>query len=96
MPKLVHSYPDGERLDVLILANSPCTTSELLKLEHIPVKPNTLETLKKKLDILCKGGKIKCKKVAQGNVYWHSSIEDFKAKSLTKATENLVQTEAKL
>jgi len=93
MPKLVHEYPDEERLEVLVLANSPCTPSEILRLENIPVKPNTLETIKKRLDWLYNQGKIKRKKVAQGNVYWHSSIESYKKKTLAKATENLVQTD---
>ena len=93
MPKIVHEYPDEERLEVLVLANSPCTPSEILRLENIPVKPNTLETIKKKMDWLCNQGKAKKKKVAQGNVYWHSSIEAYKKKTLTKATEDLVQTD---
>lgn len=87
MPKLVHSYPDEERLNALVLANSPCTPSEILKVENIPVKPNTLETMKKKMDNLLRQGKVKCKKIAQGNVYWHSSIEDFKLKSITPTAQ---------
>jgi hypothetical protein len=94
MPKIVHTYPDEERLEVLVLANSPCTPSELLRIEKIPVKPNTLETIKKKLDWLSSNGKIMTKKVAKGNVYWHSSIEVFKKNTLSKATEKLVQTDA--
>jgi len=93
MPKKVYSYPDDERLEVLVLANSPCTPTELLKLENMPVKPNTLETLRKKLDWLCNQGKLKKKKVAQGNVYWHVSIEDYKKRVILKKTEGLVTTE---
>ena len=92
MPKLVHSYPDEGRLESLVLANSPCTPSEILKIEKIPVKPNTLETMKKKLDSIMAKGKIRCKKVAQGNVYWHSSIEEFKTRSM--AAQVPAQTEA--
>ncbi len=95
MPKIVYEYPDEERLEVLVLANSPCTPSELLRNEKIPVKPNTLETLKKKLDWLLNQGKIKCKKIGQGNVYWHTSIENYKKKTLTKATEDLISTDEK-
>lgn len=95
MPKLVYEYPDEERLEVLVLANSPCTPSELLKIEKIPVKPNTLETVKKKLDWLCNQGKLKKKSVGQGTVYWHMSIENYKKKTLMKATENLVRTDGK-
>jgi hypothetical protein len=93
MPKIVHAYPDEERLEVLVLANSPCTPSELLRMENIPVKPNTLETIKKKLDFLSNNGKVMTKKVAKGNVYWHSSIEVFKKNTLSTATEKLVQTD---
>jgi len=93
MPKKVYSYPDDERLEVLVLANSPCTPTEILKLEEIPVKPNTLETLRKKMDWLCNQGKIRKKKVAQANVYWHSSIEDYKKRVILKRTEKLVVTE---
>jgi hypothetical protein len=93
MPKIVHEYPDEERLEVLVLANSPCTPSEILRLENIPVKPNTLETMKKKMDWLLNQGKLRRKKIAQGNVYWHESIENYKKKTLTKATEDLIQTD---
>ena len=93
MPKKVYSYPDDERLEVLVLANSPCTPTELLKLENVPVKPNTLETLRKKLDLLCNQGKLKKKNVSQGNVYWHASIEDYKKRVILKKTEGLVSTE---
>ena len=93
MPKKVYSYPDDERLEVLVLANSPVTPTELLKLEGIPVKPNTLETLRKKLDWLCNQGKLKKKKIAQGNVYWHTSIEEYKKRVVLKRTEGLVTTE---
>lgn len=92
MPKKVYSYPDDERLEVLILANSPCTPTEILTLENIPVKPNTLETLRKKMDWLCNQGKAKKKKVAHANVYWHSSIEDYKKRVILKRTEGLVST----
>ena len=92
---MVYEYPYEERLEVLVLANSPCTPSELLKIEKIPVKPNTLETLRKKLDWLCNQGKLKKKKVAQGNVYWHMSIERYKKKTLMKATEELVRTDGR-
>ena len=95
MPKIVYDYPDEERLEVLVLANSPCTPSELLRIEKIPVKPNTLETLKKKLDWLVNQGKLKKKRVAQGNVYWHMSIENYKKKTLMRATEELVRTDGK-
>ncbi len=95
MPKMVYEYPDEERLEVLVLANSPCTPSELLRIEKIPVKPNTLETLRKKLDWLCNQGKLKKKRVAQGNVYWHMSIERYKKKTLMKATEELVRTDGR-
>ena len=92
IPKKVFDYPDEERLEVLVLANSPCTPSELLKIEKIPIKPNTLETIRKKLDWLCNEGKIKKKKVAQGNVYWHATIEGYKKRTLTKATEKIIET----
>jgi hypothetical protein len=94
MPKKVYSYPDNERLEVIVLANSPCTPTEILKLENIPVKPNTLETLRKKLDWLTNQGKLRKKKIAQGNIYWHESIEDYKKRVVLKRTEGLVETEA--
>ncbi|MEM5778608.1 MAG: hypothetical protein QXD43_00670 [Candidatus Aenigmatarchaeota archaeon] len=93
MPKKIFEYPDEERLEVLVLANSPCTPSELLKIEKIPIKPNTLETIRKKLDWLCNEGKIKKKRIAQGNIYWHSSIENYKKRVIKKATENIIETE---
>jgi len=96
MPKLIYEYPDEERLEVLVLANSPCTPSEILKIEKIPVKPNTLETVKKKMDWLCNQGKIMKKSVGQGHVYWHASIENYKKKTLTKATEELITTDGKM
>lgn len=95
MPKIVFEYPDEERLEVLVLANSPCTPTELLKIEKIPIKPNTLETIRKKLDWLCNQGKLKKKKVAQANVYWHISLENYKKKTITKATEELIRTDGK-
>ncbi len=95
MPKIVYEYPDEERLEVLVLANSPCTPSEILKIEKIPVKPNTLETIKKKLDWLVNQGKLKKKRVAQGNIYWHMSIERYKKKTLMKATEELIRTDGR-
>ena len=94
MPKKIFQYPDEERMEVLVLANSPCTPSELLKIENIPVKPNTLETIRKKLDWLCNEGKIKKKKIGKGNIYWHASIENYKKRTLTKASENIIETEA--
>lgn len=93
LPKLVYTYPDNERLEVLVLANSPCTPKELLELEKIPIKPNTLETIRKRLDWLCNQGKIRKKKIAHANIYWHSSIEDYKKRSILKRTERLVATE---
>jgi len=45
------------------------------------------------LDWLCNQGKLKKKKVAQGNVYWHVSIEDYKKRVILKKTEGLVTTE---
>lgn len=95
MPKIVYEYPDEERLEVLVLANSPCTPSELLRIEKIPVKPNTLETLRKKLDWLCNQGKLRKKRIGQGNVYWHMSIESYKKKTLMRATEELIRTDGK-
>lgn len=92
MPKKIFDYPDEERLEVLVLANSPCTPTELLKIEKIPVKPNTLETIRKKLDWLFNEGKIKKKKVGTGNVYWHSSIENYKKRTITKASEKIIET----
>jgi len=93
VPKKVYSYPDNERLEVLILANSPCTPTEILKLEEIPVKPNTLETLRKRMDWLCNQGRARKKKIAQANVYWHINIEDYKKRVILKRTEKLVSTE---
>lgn len=93
MPKRVYQYPDDERLEVLILANSPCTPTEVLKLENIPIKPNTLETLRKKMDWLCNQGKVRKKRFAHGNVYWHSSIEGYKKRVVLKRTEHLISTE---
>jgi hypothetical protein len=93
LPKKIYHYPDEERLEVLILANSPCTPTEILGLEEIPIKPNTLETIRKKMDWLCNQGKAKKKKVAQGNVYWHISIEKYKKRVVLKRTEHLVTTE---
>ena len=93
MPKRVYSYPDDERLEVLVLANSPCTPTELLRMENVPVKPNTLETIRKRLDWLCNQGKLRKKKIAQANVYWHSSIEDYKKRVVLKRTEGLITTE---
>lgn len=95
LPKIVFEYPDEERLEILVLANSPCTPSELLKIEKIPIKPNTLETLRKKLDWLCNQGKLKKKKIAQANVYWHISLENYKKKTITKATEELIRTDGR-
>jgi len=96
LPKMVFEYPDEERLEILVLANSPCTPTELLKIEKIPIKPNTLETLRKKLDWLCNQGKLKKKRVAQANVYWHISLENYKKKTITKATEELIRTDGRL
>lgn len=91
MPKKIYDYPDEERLEILVLANSPCTPSDLLKLEKIPVKPNTLETMRKKMDWLCNEGKLEKKKIAQANVYWHISIENYKKKVLAKAINEMVK-----
>ena len=93
MPKKIFDYPDEERLEVLVLANCPCTPSELLKIEKIPVKPNTLETIRKKLDWLCNEGKLKKKKIGKGNIYWHSSIENYKKRTIAKASEKIIETE---
>ncbi|MEM7825488.1 MAG: hypothetical protein QW412_01350 [Candidatus Aenigmatarchaeota archaeon] len=90
MPKKVFEYPDEERLEVLILANSPCTPTEILELEKIPIRPDTLETVKKRMDWLCNQGKVKKKKIAQGNIYWHSKIEDFKKRILLKLTKKII------
>ncbi len=95
MPKKIYDYPDEERLEILVLANSPCTPTELLKIEKIPIKPNTLETLRKKLDWLCNEGKLKKKRVAQGNIYWHMSLESYKRKTLVKATKEIIRTDGK-
>lgn len=93
MPKMVYVYPDDERLEVLVLANSPCTPKEILEHEKMPVKPNTLETVRKRLDWLCNQGKLRKKRIAHANVYWHSSIEDYKKRTVLKRTERLVTTE---
>ncbi len=90
MPKKVFEYPDEERLEVLILANSPCTPTEILELERIPIRPDTLETIKKRMDWLCNQGKVKKKKIAQGNIYWHSKIEDFKKRVVLKLTKKII------
>ncbi|MGC8812510.1 MAG: hypothetical protein ACP5O8_02895 [Candidatus Aenigmatarchaeota archaeon] len=90
MPKKVFEYPDEERLEVLILANSPCTPTEILELEKIPIRPDTLETIKKRMDWLCNQGKVKKKRVAQGNIYWHSKIEDFKKRVVLKLTKKII------
>lgn len=90
MPKKVFGYPDEERLEVLILANSPCTPTEILELERIPIRPDTLETIRKRMDWLCNQGKVKKKKIAQGNIYWHSKIEDFKKRILLKLTKKII------
>lgn len=92
MPKEVYQYPDEERLEVLILANSPCTATEILKLEKIPVKPNTLVTLKSRMDWLFNQGKVAKKRIGHGEIYWHVSIEKYKKKVLKRATEHLVVT----
>ena len=91
MPKNVYDYPTNERLEFVILVNSPCTPSDILKLEKIPVRPNTLKTIKKRLDTLCKEGKVRKKRVAKGNVYWHSSIEDYKKEILLKKFRNILK-----
>ncbi len=92
MPKKVFEYPDEERLEILVLANSPCTPSEILELEKIPIRPDTLETIKKRLDWLCNQGKLFKKKIGQGNVYWHAKIESFKKKIVTRMTKELIST----
>jgi hypothetical protein len=91
LPRIVYDYPTDERLEFVVLVNSPCTPSELLVLEKIPVRPDTLKTIKKKLDIICKLGMIKKKKVAKGNVYWHASIEDYKKKILLKKFHKVIK-----
>ncbi|MBN2202920.1 MAG: hypothetical protein JW700_01940 [Candidatus Aenigmarchaeota archaeon] len=91
MPKRIHDYPQDEKLELLILTNSPCTPSDILKLEKIPIKPDTLETMKKKMDSLCKKGRAKKRKISRANVYWHMNIEDYKKKMLTKALDKLVK-----
>lgn len=96
MPKKIYDYPDEERLEILVLANSPCMPTDLLKIEGIPVKPNTLETIRKKLDWLCNEGKIVKRKVAHGNLYWHISIEHYKKRTLTKAMKELVKINGKI
>ncbi|MEM5793850.1 MAG: hypothetical protein QXS48_03700 [Candidatus Aenigmatarchaeota archaeon] len=90
MPKKVFEYPDEERLEILILANSPCTPTEILELEKIPIRPDTLETIKKRMDWLCNQGKVKKKKIAQGNIYWHSKIEEFKKRIVLKLTKKII------
>ena len=95
LPKKIYDYPDEERLEVLVLANSPCTPTDLLNIEKIPIKPNTLETIRKKLDWLCNEGKIKKKKIAQANVYWHISIEHYKKKTLTKSMKEIIRTDGR-
>ncbi|MEM5882695.1 MAG: hypothetical protein QXQ77_00435 [Candidatus Aenigmatarchaeota archaeon] len=90
MPKKVFEYPDEERLEILILANSPCTPTEILELEKIPIRPDTLETIKKRMDWLCNQGKVKKKKIAQGNIYWHSKIEEFKKRVVLKLTKKII------
>ncbi|MEM5834408.1 MAG: hypothetical protein QXQ69_00995 [Candidatus Aenigmatarchaeota archaeon] len=90
MPKKVFEYPDEERLEILILANSPCTPTEILELENIPIRPDTLETIKKRMDWLCNQGKVKKKKIAQGNIYWHSKIEEFKKRIVLKLTKKII------
>ena len=47
----------------------------------------------KKLDWLCNEGKLMKRKVAQGNVYWHISIEHYKKKTLTKAMKEMIRTD---
>ena len=96
LPKKIYEYPDEERLEVLVLANSPCTPSELLKIEKIPIKPNTLETIKKKHDWLSNQGKVKKKRLGQGTVYWHISVEHYKKRVLTKAAEGLIRTDGRI
>ncbi len=93
MPKLVFNYPDEERLEVLILANSPCTPTEILRIEGIAIKPNTVETLRKRMDWLVNEGKVLKKKVAKANVYWHISIENYKKRVTTQKAEGLVKTD---
>ena len=89
MPKKVYDYPSEERLEILVLTNCPCIPSELLKLERIPVRPDTLKTIRKMMDTLCKKGKLKKKKVAQGNVYWHASFEQYKKKIIAQRVNEI-------
>jgi hypothetical protein len=88
---MVYDYPNDERLEFVVLVNSPCTSSELLKIEKIPVKPNTLKTIKKRLDRLCKQDKIRKKKIAKGNIYWHASIEEYKKEILLKRFRKVIK-----
>jgi hypothetical protein len=95
LPKKIYDYPDDEKLELLILTNSPCTPSDILKLRRIPVKPDTLETVKKRMDALCKKGKAKKRTISRANVYWHISIEDYKKLVLSKAINRLVKARSK-
>ena len=92
MPKKIYDYPEGERLEFVVLVNSPCTPSDILKVVNIPARPDTLKTVKKKLDALCKQGKIRKKKVARGNIYWHASIDDYKKDVLAKKFRKITRT----
>ena len=92
LPKKIHEYPNEERLEFVVLVNSPCTPSDLLKIEKIPVKPDTLKTIKKKLEDLCKKGKIKKRRIAKANMYWHSSIEDYKNSVLSKKFQKMIKS----
>lgn len=91
MPKKIHDYPNEERLEFIVLVNSPCTPSDLLKIEKIPVRPDTLKTIKKRLEELCRRGKIKKRRIAKANMYWHSSIEDYKKSVLLKKFHRIIK-----
>ena len=91
LPRKVYDYPSDERLEFVVLVNSPCTPSELLAIEKIPVRPNTLKTIKKRLDSLCKKGKVRKKKIAKGNVYWHVSIDEYKKEVLLKKFNKVIK-----
>lgn len=91
LPKKIHDYPNEERLEFVVLINSPCTPSDILKIEKIPVRPDTLKTVKKKLEELCSKGKIKKRRIAKANMYWHSSIEEYKKDVLSKRFHKIIK-----
>ncbi|MFH0929586.1 MAG: hypothetical protein V1818_04545 [Candidatus Aenigmatarchaeota archaeon] len=95
MPKKIYDYPEEDKLEILILTNSPCTPSDILKLRKIPVKPDTLETIKKRMDALCSKGLAKKRTISKANVYWHISIEEYKKKVLSEAINKLIKARSK-